>query len=105
VWEQAKKDGADSIPTFFDQEGHLIKPSDLNDERGVIGPTLVAMLDEIRRVRSLMGPSNPLSRAAALFHRCETFYWLAATATIRSQSWRRFTGPSEMRSMRLSART
>ena len=66
MWEQAKKDGADTIPTFFDQEGHLIKPSNLNDEQKaalsiwlhddkvmrVLGPSLsdykLAMLDEVK---------------------------------------------------------
>jgi hypothetical protein len=63
---QAKKDGVDTIPTFLDQEGHLIKPSELNDEQkgalgrwlhspkvmGVIGPSLndykLALLGEIK---------------------------------------------------------
>jgi hypothetical protein len=63
---QAKKDGVAGIPTFFDQDGHLIKPSELNDEQkgalgrwlhspkvmGVIGPSLndykLAMLGEIK---------------------------------------------------------
>jgi hypothetical protein len=64
--EQAKKDGVVEIPTFFDQEGHLLKPSELNDEQkaalgrwlhspkviGVIGSSLndykLAMLGEIK---------------------------------------------------------
>lgn len=63
---QAEKDGVETIPTFFDENGHLIKPSELNDEQSaalnrwlsdqkvvtVIGPALndykLAMLGEVK---------------------------------------------------------